>query len=60
MLTSQAQQTVQYISKSFINILSITSDTYHKRLKVYIDNLKKHLSKTLDYTKMESFHHPMI
>ena len=62
MPTSQAQQIVLVISSYLINLVFNTGDAYCKtlRLKAYSDTLKKHLYSTLDYTKVEFFHPPML
>ena len=62
MPTSQAQQIVLVISSYLINVVFNTGDAYYKtlRLKAYSDTLKKHLYSTLDYTKVEFFHPPML
>ena len=61
MPTSQAQQTVLAFLSYLINLLSITSDTDWKmlRLKIYSATLKKHLSGILDYTKALSSSHDL-
>ena len=61
-LTSQAQQTVLFISNYLIYLLSVTGDAYHKtlRIKAYSDILKKYLFSILDYTEVKFVYPPIL